>query len=261
MCQDCGCAATGEADVRIHTHHHHHGNGHHHHHHHHDSDNRNRTVEVKQAILAKNDRLAERNRGYFLAKQVKVLNVVSSPGAGKTALLQRTLQDLSDRIPTGIIVGDLETDNDAQRLGTTGAPVVQITTGTVCHLEADMVLRSAQHLDLDALDLLVIENVGNLVCPASYDLGEDARVVLFSTTEGEDKPLKYPTMFKTADLVVINKIDIAEAVGFDRQTALDNVRRIAPQAEILEVSARTGDGTDAWYGWIEAQVGQLATLG
>ncbi len=156
-----------------------------------------------------------------------------------------------------MIVGDLETDNDAQRLRHAGAPAVQITTGTTCHLEADMVSRAVQSLDLDALDVLIIENVGNLVCPASYDLGEGVRVALLSVTEGEDKPLKYPTLFKTADVVLINKCDIATAVGFDRHQAISNIQRVAPQAKLFEVSARTGEGMEAWYSYLASALPSL----
>jgi len=208
-------------------------------------DNR-RSLEVRQAILEKNERLAERNRGFFRARGLLVLNVLSGPGSGKTTFLQETLRVLGNRLKAGIIVGDLATDNDAQKLRATGAPVVQITTGTVCHLEAEMIMRALQRLKLDGLDLLLIENVGNLVCPASYDLGEDLRVVLLSVTEGEDKPLKYPPMFQLADIVIISKLDLAEACGFDRQLALANLRRVAPRAQVLELSAKTGQGMDAW---------------
>ncbi|WP_448562323.1 hydrogenase nickel incorporation protein HypB [Trichothermofontia sp.] len=216
-----------------------------------------RTLTIAQGILSKNDRLAERNRGYFQAKGLLVLNVVSSPGSGKTALLERLLQDWPQQGEhqrgVGVIVGDLETDNDAQRLRTAGDAIVQITTGTACHLEADMIAQAAQKLDLDRLDLLVIENVGNLVCPAAYDLGEDLRIVLLSVTEGEDKPLKYAPMFKTADAIVINKIDLADAVGFDRERAIANLQKIAPQVPIFEVSARTGAGLAAWYQYVQGQ--------
>ena len=211
---------------------------------------------LHQAILAKNDRLAERNRGYFKAKGLLVLNVLSSPGSGKTAFIERTVADLGDRLRAGVIAGDLETDNDAKRLREHGIPTVQITTGNVCHLEAEMVARAMEKIPLDGLDVLVIENVGNLVCPASYDLGEDLRVVLLSVTEGEDKPLKYPVMFRTAQVVVVNKMDIAEAVGFDREAALRNIRRASPEATILEVSARTGDGMEMWYHYLEHAVRQ-----
>lgn len=216
-----------------------------------------RTLTITQGILSKNDRLAERNRGYFQAKKLLVLNVVSSPGSGKTALMERLLQDWpqqSDhRGGVGVIVGDLETDNDAQRLRTAGNAIVQITTGTACHLEAEMIAQAAQKLDLDQLELLVIENVGNLVCPAAYDLGENLRIVLLSVTEGEDKPLKYAPMFKTADAIVINKIDIAAAVGFDRERAIANLQKVAPQAPIFEVSARTGAGLTPWYQYLLRQ--------
>ncbi len=274
MCQDCGCSdITSEIGIHSHTHNgehhhehdheHHHENGDHHHHHHQlvvENGTTAKTVTVTQSILQKNDRLAERNRGYFAAKGLMVLNILSSPGSGKTALLEKTITDQKERVKIGVIVGDLETDNDAHRLGHAGAPAVQITTGTACHLEADMVARAAQKLDLDALDVLIIENVGNLVCPAAYDLGENWRVVLLSVTEGEDKPLKYPSMFKSAQVVIVNKIDIAEVVGFDREKALNNIRRVAPDAVIFEVSARTGAGMDKWYAYLEAQMAQKESL-
>jgi hydrogenase nickel incorporation protein HypB len=211
------------------------------------------TVPVHQAVLGKNDQLAERNRKAFQDRGILVLNVLSAPGSGKTAFLERTLTDLGNVLRAGVIVGDLATDNDAQRLRRSGAPVVQITTGNVCHLDAEMVSRAMSQLGLDGLDLLIIENVGNLVCPASYDLGEELRVVLLSVTEGEDKPLKYPKAFKTAQVVVVNKIDIAAATGFDRMAALANIRGIAPQAEILELSARSGEGMERWYGYLQGR--------
>jgi hydrogenase nickel incorporation protein HypB len=206
-----------------------------------------RTVEVRRAILEKNDRLAERNRGFFRARGLLVLNFLSSPGSGKTTFIRESVRKLGPELKTGVIVGDLATDNDAQRLRESGAPVVQITTGTVCHLEAEMVGRALKALDLKDLNLLIIENVGNLVCPASYDLGEDLRIVLLSVTEGEDKPLKYPPMFQSADVVLISKIDLAQACGYDRDTALANIRRVAPNARVIETSAKTGQGLDAWH--------------
>jgi hydrogenase nickel incorporation protein HypB len=205
-----------------------------------------RTVEVGRAILDQNDRLAERNRGFFRARGLLVLNFLSSPGSGKTTFIRESVRKLGPELKTGVIVGDLATDNDAQRLRESGAPVVQITTGTVCHLEAKMVARAIKRLDLTGLNLLIIENVGNLVCPASYDLGEDLRVVLLSVTEGEDKPLKYPPMFQSADVVIISKMDLAQACGYDRDTALANIRRAAPKARVFETSAKTGQGLDAW---------------
>jgi hydrogenase nickel incorporation protein HypB len=236
MCRDCGCSG---------------GDAHHHGHSHHDHAPTPHTVNVHAPLLKRNDERAERNRQYFRERGLIVLNVLSAPGSGKTAFIERTLTDLKGRLRAGVVVGDLATDNDAQRLRRSGAPVVQVTTGTVCHLEADMVARAVGQLDIDALDLLVIENVGNLVCPAAFDLGEAVRVVLLSVTEGEDKPLKYPVAFKTAHAVVINKVDLAEAAGFDRDAALTNVRRIAPQASIFEVSARTGSGMAAWYAYLD----------
>jgi hydrogenase nickel incorporation protein HypB len=203
-------------------------------------------LEVRQSLLAKNDRLAERNRGFFQARGLLVLNVVSSPGSGKTLLLQETLRGLASRLRAGVIVGDLATDNDAQRLRASGAPVVQITTGTICHLDAEMVARAVKQLDLNGLELLIVENVGNLVCPASFDLGEDLRVVLWSVTEGEDKPLKYPPMFQGADVVIVSKSDLTQACGCDRELALSNLRRVAPRARIFETSAKTGQGMEAW---------------
>ena len=209
-------------------------------------------MEVRQAILDKNDRLAERNRGFFRARGLLVLNVLSAPGSGKTTFIRETC-DAAAALKAGIIVGDLATDNDARRLRESGAPVVQITTGTVCHLEAEMVGRAVKQLDLNGLQLLIIENVGNLVCPASYDLGEDLRVVLLSVTEGEDKPLKYPPMFQSADVVIISKTDLAKACDYDRDAALANIRRVAPKARVFETSAKTGAGLEAWREFLVQQ--------
>ena len=250
MCQDCGCSTLGE--IHIHSHD---SENHHHHHKSPSSEAKGRNfVAIAESVLSKNERLAERNRGYFQAKNLLVINLLSSPGSGKTALIERTILDLQNKLRVGVVVGDLATDNDARRLRNSGAAAVQITTGTTCHLEAEMVANAAQKLDLDKLDLLIIENVGNLVCPAAYDLGENLRVVMLSVTEGEDKPLKYPATFKSADAVIISKIDIAEAVGFQREIALDNIHRIAPQANIFEVSARTGWGIEPWYRYLESNL-------
>lgn len=213
-----------------------------------------RRISIHGEILEKNDRLAERNRQDFLTQGVVVFNLLSSPGSGKTAFLQRTLIDLKSREKVGVIVGDLSTDNDARRLRQSGVPAVQITTGNVCHLDAAMVADAVQEIGLDGLGLLFIENVGNLVCPASYDLGETQRVVFLSVTEGEDKPLKYPAMFATADVVIISKADLADAVEFPREEALKNIRMMAPKAKIFEVSARTGQGMKAWYDYLQARV-------
>ncbi len=188
----------------------------------------------------------------FEAAQVFVTNLVSSPGSGKTTFLQATLTALHTRARVAALVGDLATERDAERLGRSGAPVRQIVTGTVCHLEAEMVGSALADWDLADLDFLFIENVGNLVCPASYDLGENLRVVLLSVTEGEDKPLKYPTIFSGADLAILTKMDIAEAVGFDRDEALRNIQEVRPGLEVLEISARSGAGMEAWLQRLDA---------
>ncbi|MEN8445194.1 MAG: hydrogenase nickel incorporation protein HypB [Cyanobacteria bacterium J06555_13] len=227
-------------------------------------ENASKILHLHQNVLTKNNDQAAHNRQLFC--HLLVLNVLSSPGAGKTALLQRLLQDFasakndaaendshSAQYPSkraAVIVGDLATDRDAERLRETGAPAVQITTGTLCHLEAGSVAKAAQQLDVNNLELLIIENVGNLVCPAAYDLGEDLRVVLMSVTEGEDKPFKYPTMFKSAQTVVISKIDLAGAVNFKRADALQALAQIAPQAKVFEVSALTGQGLASFYAYL-----------
>lgn len=213
-----------------------------------------RSVDLNLPLLEKNDILAERNRGYFLGRGFLTLNLVSSPGAGKTALLERTLDDFGHEHRCAVLVGDLETDNDGRRLRRAHAPVAQITTGVVCHLDAAMVARAAESLDLDGVRVLFIENVGNLVCPASFDLGEQLRVVLLSTTEGEDKPLKYPPIFKSAHLVLLTKVDLAGVLGFDCAAARDNVRRIAPQARLISLSARTGEGLAEWHDFLRAHL-------
>jgi hydrogenase nickel incorporation protein HypB len=269
MCQECGCSKPGPytvdgqpaespththtlADGTVVTHSHDHGRSLGHEHHDHSHVHPRQILNLNTRILSGNDRVAEQNRGAFKALNLLALNVVSSPGAGKTALLTKTLNELKGRQRAGVIVGDLATDNDAARLRTTGAPVVQIATGTLCHLEAGMVAEAMKQLDLRALDLLIIENVGNLVCPASFDLGEALRVVLLSVTEGEDKPLKYPPMFHSADVVIVTKTDMATAAGFDRELALKNIRQASPHATIFELSSRTGDGVAAWIDYLVA---------
>lgn len=209
-----------------------------------------RTIAVQKSLLAKNSQFAQLNRARFEAHGVRVINMLSAPGSGKTELLQRTLVDFAGSPRAAVIVGDLATDNDALRLHQTGVPVIQLTTGTVCHLEASMVSQALDALDLDALDLILVENVGNLVCPAAYDLGEHDRVVLMSVTEGEDKPAKYPAAFSSANAVVITKIDLAHATGFDRGLALHHLQRVAPHARVLELSARTGEGLEPWYSFL-----------
>jgi hydrogenase nickel incorporation protein HypB len=212
-----------------------------------------RIVEVRKDILKKNDELARALRERFRAFGVFVVSLVSSPGAGKTALLERTLAETQKHSRVAALVGDLQTDNDARRLAATGVPVRQITTGTVCHLDAAMVNTALEGWDLTALDVLFIENVGNLVCPASYDLGETLRIVLMSVTEGEDKPLKYPTIFNSSDLAVITKIDLAEAVGFDRAAARQAIESVRSGLDVVEVSARSGACFDAWIAKLAAE--------
>ena len=264
MCKECGCGLGG--DVQIggqalgheddHGHEHGHSHGHDHSHDHpHDAESGHgrQTVTLQRSLLEKNDRLAEQNRGFFRAKKLLVLNVVSSPGSGKTTFIRETAVQLAGRLRVGVIVGDLATDNDAARLRTAGIPVVQITTGTVCHLDADMISQACAQMDLDQLDVLVIENVGNLVCPADYDLGEDLRVVLLSVTEGEDKPLKYPPMFHSANVAIVTKSDMAAAAGFDRTLALANLQRASHHARIFELSSKTGEGMKAWLDFLVEQ--------
>ena len=216
-----------------------------------------RIVELRQGILKKNDELARQLRSRFEAAGVLVLNLVSSPGTGKTEFLQKTLTALRQNgASAAALVGDLETDNDARRLAASGAPVRQINTHGICHLEAEMVrthLEGWEGVSIDGLEYLFIENVGNLVCPSSYDLGERIRVALLSVTEGEDKPLKYPTLFNSADAAIITKIDIAEAVGFDRDAAIRNIREIRPNIRIFETSAKTGAGMEEWLAYLAGQ--------
>ncbi|MCP9493884.1 MAG: hydrogenase nickel incorporation protein HypB [Pyrinomonadaceae bacterium MAG19_C2-C3] len=203
-----------------------------------------RLIEVRQNVLKQNDLLARELRVRFQAAGVYVVSLVSSPGTGKTALLEKMLTIFREEWRVAALVGDLATDNDAARLARSQVPVKQITTGTVCHLEATMVERALEGWNLEELDLLFIENVGNLVCPSSYNLGEDLRIVLLSVTEGEDKPLKYPTIFNTADVAVITKIDLAGAVEFDEHAAHANIQAVRPGMEIFQVSAKTGEGMD-----------------
>ncbi len=210
-----------------------------------------RLVEVRRNVLKQNDVLARELRDRFEKAGVFVVSMVSSPGAGKTALLEKTLGLLRQRgLRVAALVGDLATDNDAARLARSGAPVRQITTGTLCHLEAAMVGKALEDWDLNELDFLFIENVGNLVCPSSYDLGENLRIVLMSVTEGEDKPLKYPTIFNTADVALITKSDLAAAVEFDEEAAARNIEAVRPGMEIRQVSAKTGANLEPLMDWL-----------
>lgn len=212
-----------------------------------------RLVQVRQKVLKQNDLVARELREQFQAAGVCVVSLVSSPGSGKTRFLEQTLTTLRRDHRVAALVGDLATENDANRLARSQAPVRQIITGTVCHLEADMVRKALEGWNLAELDFLFIENVGNLVCPATFDLGEELRLVLFSVTEGEDKPLKYPTIFNTADITVITKTDLAQAVEFDRPAALKNIQAVRPGMHVIEVSAKTGEGMDRWFDFLASQ--------
>ncbi len=218
--------------------------------------NKKVNIDVNEPVLGRNDSIALDNRNQFEREKVLTINVLSSPGSGKTAILERTLDDLKGKLRLGVIVGDLQTDNDARRLAGKNAPVFQINTNDICHLEAKMIQRALKQFNLSELDILFIENVGNLVCPSSFDLGEKLRVGILSVTEGEDKPLKYPTLFKTCDAVLVNKIDIADAVGFQQEVAIRNIHAITPRAEIIKISARTGQGMDGWYDYLQARFGE-----
>ena len=267
MCTVCGCDGDG-ATVAGHSHdhgHHHHGHDHHHHHHGHTQDihfgkgpagvevpgmSQERLIEIETDILAKNDRYADANRARLAAQNSLALNLVSSPGSGKTTLLCKTIERMGDT-PLGVIEGDQQTSQDADRIRATGAAAVQVNTGKGCHLDGHMVGHAMEHLDLEEGALLFIENVGNLVCPAGFDLGEDAKVAILSVTEGEDKPLKYPDMFTASRLVLLNKIDLAPYCDVDLGLFDTNLRRVNPEIEIIHLSARTGEGMERWMDWLE----------
>jgi hydrogenase nickel incorporation protein HypB len=218
-----------------------------------------RRVEVMQSLLQDNDRQAAHNRAHFAAAGIFVVNLMSSPGAGKTSLLEATIRALNGRLAVAVIEGDLETENDARRIRALGTPAVQITTGNACHLDATMVHEALHSLDLEPVDLLFIENVGNLVCPASFDLGQHRNVVLLSVTEGDDKPEKYPVMFRAADLLALTKTDLLAAVGdFDPARATRHLRSLASAAPVLELSARSGAGMADWIGWLLDQRARMA---
>ncbi|NOX38748.1 MAG: hydrogenase nickel incorporation protein HypB [Calditrichaeota bacterium] len=213
-----------------------------------------KVLTVERKILKKNDDIAAENRQRFKQANLTVLNLLSSPGAGKTTLLERTLEKLANRYRVAVVEGDVQTDNDARRIAKHHVPVVQVVTRGGCHLEANLVQEAVANFELDALDLLFIENVGNLVCPANYDLGENLKVVIISTTEGDDKPLKYPPMFRVAHVCVINKIDLLPYVDFDIQKARDYARGINPDLRFFELSARTGEGLEDWIRWLESLI-------
>jgi hydrogenase nickel incorporation protein HypB len=210
-------------------------------------------VDVERRILAKNDATAAKNRAWFAGREILAVNLISAPGAGKTTLLERTVRELVGELPLVVIEGDQATANDGERIRKAGAPVVQINTGTGCHLDADMVTRALAALKPALGGVVLIENVGNLVCPALFDLGERAKAVLFAVTDGEDKPLKYPHIFRSAQVVIFTKLDLAPYLDFSLPDAVANVRKINPDAEILEISARSGSGMRDWYDWVLAQ--------
>jgi len=286
MCSTCGCGqpddhvkitVPGEKESNInqlnhdhghskghdhHQNHHghphdHHGHDHGHQHDHHEHDHvhthENRQLILEQDILYKNNLLAERNRGYFEAKNILALNLVSSPGSGKTTFLEKTIQLFKDGPEVAVIEGDQQTSNDADRIASTGAKVVQINTGKGCHLDAHMVLHAIQRIEVSNNSILMIENVGNLVCPSMFDLGEKNRVVIMSVTEGEDKPLKYPDMFMSSQICVINKIDLLPYLEFDLEKAKDYAMRVNPDLIFFEISATSGEGMGEWISWLHAQ--------
>lgn len=280
MCVTCGCSETDQIAVtdpdtgdqkfmshkdahshgHAHTHsdehsHQEHSHGHEHHHDHSQdppitASAHGRTIELEKEILGKNQLLAERNRGWLSGRGILALNLVSSPGSGKTTLLEQTVLALRDEFEISVIEGDQETINDAERIRATGCKAVQINTGTGCHLEADMLDRGLKSLDPAPNSLLFIENVGNLVCPALFDLGERAKVAILSVTEGEDKPLKYPHMFRASELMILNKIDLLPYVKFDVERSIAHAREINPDIEVLQVSATSGEGMPDWFEWL-----------
>ena len=274
MCTVCGCGDSkveGHSHDHSHDHPHDHGHdhahdhAHGHHHHHHGGDihfghgpagvevpgmSQERLIEIETDILAKNDRYAMANRKALAGLGVFAVNLVSSPGSGKTTLLCKTIEALGD-VPLGVIEGDQQTANDADRIRATGAQAVQVNTGKGCHLDGHMVGHAMEHLDLAAGSYLFIENVGNLVCPAAFDLGEDCKVAILSVTEGEDKPLKYPDMFTASRLALLNKVDLAPHCDVDLDLYEANLRRVNPAIEVIRVSARTGEGMENWLNWLQ----------
>jgi hydrogenase nickel incorporation protein HypB len=287
MCGHCGCGSEAKAtaldlqtgkeiemESRVHDHDHghdhrhahEHGHGHEHvhadgsrHSHPHRPDDAPgaEMLTLQTRILAKNDAFADKNRAWFRGREILALNLVSSPGSGKTTLLERTIKDLKDKFKLFVVEGDQATARDGERIRAAGAAAVQINTGSGCHLEADMLGRALQHLKPGAGSIVMIENVGNLVCPALFDLGERCKVVIFSVTEGEDKPLKYPTMFGAASVMILNKIDLLPYVEFDVARAIANAKQINPDIVVLRLSGRTGEGFEAWYEWLRKEVDAL----
>lgn len=235
MCINCGCSSqTSNSHQHDHSH----------------DEKTPRTIRVEEDLLAKNNRLASNNRARFAVDQLLVLNLVSSPGSGKTSILERTLSDLKSQVNFVVLEGDQQTSNDADRIAATGVQAKQINTGAGCHLDAHMIGHGVDAFDLQTTDVLMIENVGNLVCPASFDLGEDHKVAVLSVTEGEDKPLKYPQMFQAADLLLINKIDLLPYLRFDLKQCKTFARQVNPEIKIIELSCHSGEGMTEWYEWL-----------
>jgi hydrogenase nickel incorporation protein HypB len=247
--------AHGHPHEHPHEHAHEHGHEHEHEHPHaHEHAHAHATtIDLETRVLAKNDAIADRNRAWLAGREVAAFNVVSSPGAGKTTLLERTIRELKNELPLFVIEGDQETSVDGERIRAAGAPVVQLNTGTGCHLDAEMIARALERLAPTFQSLLLIENVGNLVCPALFDLGERAKVAILSVTEGEDKPLKYPHMFRAAQLLLLSKVDLLPHVDFDPARAAAHARAVNPSITTLQVSARTGQGLSEWYDWLRGQ--------
>ncbi len=258
MCKDCGCGGDAHVhshDGQVHSHEHFEGNAHSHSHEHPDelpvsATAETRTVEIRQKILSRNDEQAERNRAWLKAHGVVAVNLISSPGTGKTYLLERTLEGLRDKVPCAVITGDQRTDNDARRLQGRGAPVRQIETVNSCHLDAEQVGRLLPEVAGNGVKLLFIENVGNLVCPAAFDLGETFKIALLSTTEGEDKPVKYPTLFSNAPVAVLTKMDLVPHLDWNAAACRAYLRQVRPGVFIFELSAKTGLGMEAWLDYL-----------
>ena len=275
MCDTCGCGNPNE-EVKItkpgegQNHHHNHDHDHPHSHDHshphthshsnshsrshsHDHDHSHeKKINLEIDVLSKNNLVAERNRGFFEAKDITTLNLVSSPGSGKTSLLEKTISDLKKEIDFYVVEGDQQTLNDANRIDATGAPVVQVNTGNGCHLDAEMINKSIKQLNIKDNGMLIIENVGNLICPSLFDLGESKRIVIMSVTEGEDKPLKYPNMFQSSDVCIINKIDLLPYLDYNLNLAKKYAIQVNHHLEFFEISVKTGEGMDGWYNWLRS---------
>lgn len=245
MCATCGCGPGAHHHEHDHSHSHKHPHG-------------KKVVDVEMDILHENNLLAERNRGFFEGRNILAINLVSSPGSGKTSLLERTLIDLKGKMNFAVIEGDQQTANDADRIHATGTKVTQINTGKGCHLDSHMVMHAIQGMRLQPESVLFIENVGNLVCPAMFDLGEKERVVVISVTEGEDKPIKYPDMFHSSTLCIINKTDLLPYVQFNVEKAREYARKVNPSLEIIELSCTSGEGMTAWYEWLKTKIAVTA---